>query len=66
MQLGVAVATGTTWMGSGRGWASRQGRALMLFAEEDADEVQRRRYYAIKAAGILSDDDLPLSRKTLC
>lgn len=58
MQLAVAVATGTTWFGAGRGWTAEQGRVLVVFAEEDRDEITRRLHFAAKAAGLVSDEAL--------
>jgi hypothetical protein len=58
MQLAVAVATGTTWLGDGVGWKASLGRVLLVLAEEDAAEALRRVHHAVKAAGIISDADL--------
>lgn len=54
-QLAVSVATGTTWLGSGAGWAAKQGRVLWLPAEEDEEEVMRRLHLACKVAGLLTN-----------
>ncbi len=53
-QLAVAIATGTTWLGY---WGpERPGRALMLLAEEDDDEVHRRLYFASRSAHRIPTD----------
>lgn len=60
VQLAVAVASGMSWMGSG-GWVPvKIGRVLLVLAEEDQEEVDRRLYYAIQASGLFSDEQLDL------
>lgn len=61
-QLAVAVATGTTWLGAGHGWATPQagGRVLYVAGEEDGPEFSRRLHYACKAANIVGDGDLAM------
>lgn len=54
MQLAVAGATGGLWFGDG-GWQAAPGRVLLLLAEEEAEEAQRRLHWAVAAAG-LSDE----------
>lgn len=49
IQLAVAVATGSRWLGTFDVAAS--GRVLVVLGEEDAEEAQRRAYNAAKAAG---------------
>lgn len=62
-QLAVSVATGTTWLGNGAGWAAKQGRVLWLPAEEDEEEVMRRLHLACKVAGLLTN---PEDLETIC
>jgi hypothetical protein len=50
IQLAVAVATGTPWLGY-LSVATPPGRVLLLLGEEDLEESQRRIYRAARAAG---------------
>jgi hypothetical protein len=50
IQLAIAVATGECWFGAG-GWLAQDGRTLLLLAEEDAEEAQRRLHWAVKVGG---------------
>jgi hypothetical protein len=45
-QLGVAVATGTRWLGT---FEATRGRALLVLGEEDAEEARRRLHDAANA-----------------
>lgn len=47
IQLAIAVATGTPWLGALD--VVSPGRVLAILGEEDADEVQRRLYNAARA-----------------
>jgi hypothetical protein len=49
IQLGVAVATATPWLGALDVPAA--GRVLLVLGEEDKEEVRRRIYHAVRAAG---------------
>jgi RecA-family ATPase len=49
-QLAIAVATGGLWLGTFM-LPRNPGRALLLLGEEDAPEVQRRLYNAVRATG---------------
>lgn len=49
IQLAVAVATGTPWLGCLS--VATQGHVLLLLGEEDVEESQRRIYRAARAAG---------------
>lgn len=63
VQLALAVATGTTWLGTLT--TPHPGRVLLVLGEEDADEVHRRVYHAAQVAGVRYPADsivaLPLS-----
>lgn len=50
VQLAIAVATGTPWLGALE--VASPGRVLAVLGEEDADEVQRRVYNASRASGV--------------
>jgi hypothetical protein len=65
MQLAVAVATGGTWLGDGKGWKAARGRVLYVLGEEDVEEAMRRLHYAMRAAGAVSDEDVELVRRNL-
>jgi hypothetical protein len=45
--LSVAVASGGKWFGA---WPCERGRVLLVLAEEDAAETQRRLHYALRGA----------------
>jgi hypothetical protein len=47
VQCAIAVATGSTWLGS---YSTKPGRVLLILGEEDAEEVRRRFYNAVKAS----------------
>lgn len=47
LQLGLAVATGTPWLGSFE--IGKPGRVLLILGEEDPEEVHRRLYSAARA-----------------
>jgi hypothetical protein len=53
VQLAIAVATGGDWFGL---WPVEQGRVLLVLAEEDFAEAQRRIHFALKGGGELQDD----------
>lgn len=48
VQLAIAVATGSTWLGALD--VASPGRVLAVLGEEDADEVQRRVFNAARAS----------------
>jgi len=52
IQLALAVATATPWLGTFSVPAA--GRVLLLLGEEDAEECHRRFYHAARASGITS------------
>lgn len=58
VQLAVSVATGTPWLSPDIQVAS-PGHVLLALAEENADEVRRRLYYATRG---LTDNQLELVR----
>lgn len=51
VQLALAVATGTPWLGT---FSPNAGRVLLLLGEEDLEECHRRVYHAAKASGVTS------------
>lgn len=57
IELGISVITGRPWLGHFHpSWESRKGRVLLLLAEEDAGECQRR-IKRISDSLNLSDDE---------
>ena len=56
VQLALAVATGTPWLGSYQ--VARKGRVLLALAEEDVDEIRRRLYMGAQTFGRAGDDDV--------
>ncbi|MFO0637800.1 MAG: AAA family ATPase [Polyangiaceae bacterium] len=55
VQLAVAVATGTRWLGAFD--VAQRGRVLLILGEEDADEVHRRAYNARRSSGAHFPED---------
>jgi RecA-family ATPase len=58
MGLAVAVGTGGTWLGDGRGWKATPGRVLYVAGEEEPEELERRLHFCARAAGVTNPDDL--------
>jgi len=59
-QLAISMATGVSWFGAG-GWVPvKPGRVLLILAEEDPAEVERRLHYSARASGAFSDEQLEL------
>lgn len=54
MQLALAIATGTSWLGSYQ--VARKGRVLVALAEEDMPEFRRRLYMGAQIFGRAGDD----------
>jgi regulatory protein RepA len=52
IQLALAVATGSEWAGL---QVASPGRVLLALGEEEAEEAQRRLYFAAKALGLDAD-----------
>ena len=50
IQLAIAVATGTQWLGHYS--TPKSGRVLLALGEEDAEEMQRRLFQAVKALNV--------------
>jgi AAA domain len=55
LMLAVAVALGRTWFGEG-GFAATAGRVVLILAEEDQEEVQRRLAAIVQGLALGADD----------
>jgi len=53
--LSVAVASGGKWFGA---WSCERGRVLLILAEEDWPETQRRLHYAMRGANALQKQEV--------
>lgn len=62
LQLAVAVATGTEWIG----YRPVQGKALFVSAEDELDEIHRRLVPMIEKMGLLPSDLRDLEIADLC
>lgn len=58
VQLAVAVAMGTDWLGT---FTAKQGKVLLALAEEDIEEVRRRLYNACSLLGLDRDNRTELA-----
>ena len=54
IQLAIAVATGTQWLGHYS--TPKSGRVLLALGEEDAEEMQRRLFQAVKALNVSTSE----------
>lgn len=60
IQLAVAVATGRRWLGC---FDTNPGRVLLVLAEEEQDEMQRRIHWAAKLLDVEGEDRKRLLRR---